>query len=826
MTPERWEQISEIYYAALKRKTGERNEFLEKMCADDEELRREVESLLASDSEAGSFIAESVIKDIAPLMEIEDKPLLDGKILGNYKIVSRIGVGGMGEVYLAKDVRLGRAVALKTLPVSFINNPNYVRRFEIEARAVATLNHPNVAAIYSLEEADGQPFFTMEYVEGKTLDNFIDAGLDLKVFLEWFIDISDALAHAHEKGIIHRDIKPGNIMITIYGTPKILDFGLAQIDKTKIEGEHPTLELTNPGKVLGTPSYMSPEQAEGKKINHGTDIFSFGVVMYETIAGIRPFNGDNYAAVVSQLLTKNPRPVSEIKPETPFLLERLIMRCLEKKCRNRLGSMREVRLILKETQAAMEADIPLDNLSKTFLQRPTLVSSENFSPLFVADEHPETHYAQSGDVNIAYQVVGKGDLDIVFVMGWISHLEYFWKEPHFARFLNRLASFSRLILFDKRGTGLSDRVPINQLPTLEQRMDDVRCVMDAINSKKAVLIGVSEGGPMCSLFAATYPEKTVALVMIGTYAKRIKDEDYPWGVSRKDQEKFFDLMQRDWGKPVGIEERAPSLANDEDFRDWWATYLRMGASPAAAVALTKMNAEIDVRNVLPTIRVPTLVIHRDGDLCLKVEEGRFVAEQIPACKYLEFGGVDHLPFVGNQDEILDEIEEFLTGVRHSEDFERVLATVMSVKFVEPETDSSDENNPEKLLNRSGIYFRRQIELFKGREILFDKNGLLAAFDGPARAIRCACAVVNAARQLDIQVKTGLHTGECDVIGDKYGGVAVNLAEEIAEEAAPNEVLVSRTVKDLVAGSGLDFQEYSVKSFDEVSGNWRLFIVQN
>ena len=446
------------------------------------------------------------------------------------------------------------------------------------------------------------------------------------------------------------------------------------------------------------------------------------------------------------------------------------------------------------------------------------------SPLLPAAV-PETHYVENGDVNIAYQVVGEGDLDIVFVMGWVSHLEYFWKHPLFAAFLNRLASFSRLILFDKRGTGLSDRVPLSELPTLEQRMEDVHAVMDAVDSERAVLIGVSEGGPMCSLFAATYPEKTTALVMIGTYAKRIKDEDYPWGVSLEDREAFFDMMRRDWGKPVGIEERAPSMAQDEEFRSWWAEYLRMGASPGAAVALTKMNAEIDVRNVLPSIRVPTLVIHRGGDLCLKVEEGRFVAAQIPACKYVELGGIDHLPFVGNQDEILDEIEEFLTGMRHSEEYDRVLATVMSVIIIDPERQALEITNWDEFMERSSIYVRRQIELFKGREVLFDENGLLAVFDGPARAIRCALAINDSAQRLNLRVKTGLHTGECEVRGTHYSGLAVGLAQKIAEEALLGEILASRTVKDLVAGSGLNFIENEIKSFPDFQGEWRLFTVK-
>src|SRR6201988_4015437 len=328
---------------------------------------------------------------------------------------------------------------------------------------------------------------------------------------------------------------------------------------------------------------------------------------------------------------------------------------------------------------------------------------------------PETMYARSGDVNIAYQVIGDAPLDLVFVMGWVSHMEYFWREPTFARFLLRLASFSRLILFDKRGTGLSDRVPINQLPTLEQRMDDVRAVMDAVGSERAALCGVSEGGPMCSLFSATYPEKTLALVMIGTYAKRIRDAEYPWGPTLEQREQFFDVMREQWGGPVGIDERAPSLANDPKFRDWWATYLRMGASPGAAVALTQMNAEIDVRNVLPSIRVPSLVIHRTDDQCLKVEEGRFVAERIPGAKFVELSGNDHLPFVGNQDAILDEMEEFLTGVRHTLEPDTVLATVLFTRIAGT-NNQLRLSNWEELLRRLRAHVAKEIEWFRGREV--------------------------------------------------------------------------------------------------------------
>jgi len=433
---------------------------------------------------------------------------------------------------------------------------------------------------------------------------------------------------------------------------------------------------------------------------------------------------------------------------------------------------------------------------------------------------PETQYARSGEVNIAYQVVGDAPLDLVFVMGWVSHMEYFWREPSFAKFLMRLASFSRLILFDKRGTGLSDRVPIHELPTLEQRMDDVRAVMEAVGSEKAALVGVSEGGPMCSLFAATYPEKTLALVMIGTYAKRICDDEYPWAPTTEQRQHFFEEMREQWGGPVGVEERAPSVANDPKFRDWWATYLRMGASPGAAVALTQMNAEIDVRRVLPTIRVPSLVIHRTGDLLLKIDEGRFVADCIPGSKFVELPGDDHLPFVGDQDAILDEVEEFLTGVRHSLEPDTVLATVLFTRIV----SAKDNRNWDNLLRRLRIQIGKEINWFRGREIDMVGDRPLAIFDGPARAIRCAMAIVEYASRLGVEMRAGLHTGECEIVDGKVQGMATQVGACVANEAQSGEVLVSRTVKDLVAGSGIAFEDRGVHSLPGV-GEWRLFEVQ-
>lgn len=405
---------------------------------------------------------------------------------------------------------------------------------------------------------------------------------------------------------------------------------------------------------------------------------------------------------------------------------------------------------------------------------------------------PPVHYARSGDVNIAYQIVGSGPVDLVFVMGWVSHLEYFWNEPSFARFLTRLASMSRLILFDKRGTGLSDAVPTNRLPTLEQRMDDVRAVMDAAGSERAVLMGVSEGGPLCSLFAATYPEKTEALVMVGSYARRLRDVDYPWGPTREERDAFCERLLQEWGGPVGIEERAPSLAADPAFRTWWASYLRMGASPGAAVALTRMNAEIDVRRVLPSIRVPTLVLHRTGDRCLLVDEGRYLASRIPGAKFVAPPGVDHLPFAGDQETLLNHVEQFLAHRREEPLPRCVLAIVLSV--------SCGADVREVV----GGVLARELARFRGRPLGEGTTALTAMFDGPARAVRCGAAVVADARALGIPCAAGVHIGECDPVAPE-GGV-VDTSARLASEAGPWEVRVSRTIVDLVPGSGLAFDE--------------------
>ncbi|MGH9766074.1 MAG: alpha/beta fold hydrolase, partial [Blastocatellia bacterium] len=527
-------------------------------------------------------------------------------------------------------------------------------------------------------------------------------------------------------------------------------------------------------------------------------------------------------------LDREPPRLSHMLAHIPAELERIVGRALRKDREERYQSVKDFHLDLKSLQQELELQAKLGDSRKREPQEQPLAEppapGKRAAIDRVPSDVPEVRYARSGDVNIAYQVVGDGPFDLVFVMGWISHLEYFWSEPSFARFLRRLAAFARVILFDKRGTGLSDRVPLDQLPTLEQRMDDVRAVMEAVGCERAVLCGVSEGGPMCSLFSATYPEKTMALVMIGSYARRLKGAGYPWGPTEADRELFFKEIRHHWGGPVGLEERAPSVANDPAFRDWWAAYLRRGASPGAALALTKMNTEIDIRHVLPTVRVPTLVIHRTGDPCLKVEEGRYLAENIPGAMFVELPGVDHLPFVGDQDAIIDAIEEFLTGMRHAEEVDRVLATVQVAKVIGPAANVADAQWRD-LLDRHLSFVKKEVELFKGRVFEIAEEGLLATFDGPARAIRAACAISDSARRLGIELQTGLHTGECDLMNDRLSGAAVEIASQVAAQSTVGEVLVSSTVKDLVAGAGIRFTERGARALEGGLGEWRLFAVE-
>lgn len=437
---------------------------------------------------------------------------------------------------------------------------------------------------------------------------------------------------------------------------------------------------------------------------------------------------------------------------------------------------------------------------------------------------PTTRYAKSDDVNIAYQVVGDGPFDLVYVPGFVSNIDLMWEEPGLAAFLERLASFARLILFDKRGTGLSDPVPLDALPGLEQRMDDVRAVMDRVGSEQAALLGHSEGGNMSALFAATYPERTRALVMVGCYAKRLRSDDYPWAPSYEERMEQIARTERSWGSWEAAHLLAPSKVDDRRFQRWIGRYWRQSASPRAAAALLRMNSMIDVRPILPSIQVPTLLLYREGDEDVRVEEGRYIASQIPGSKLVELPGRDHFMWIGESQELLDEIEEFLTGVRRGPDPDRVLATVLFTDVVgstEVATRLGDRAWRE-LLDRHHRLVREALERWRGREIDTAGDGFLATFDGPARAIRCAVAVIESVRGLDLEIRAGVHTGEVEMVGDDVRGIAVHIGARVASLARPGEVLVSRTVADLVVGSGIGLEDRGEHVLKGVAGTWRLY----
>jgi pimeloyl-ACP methyl ester carboxylesterase len=438
---------------------------------------------------------------------------------------------------------------------------------------------------------------------------------------------------------------------------------------------------------------------------------------------------------------------------------------------------------------------------------------------------PQTQYVKNGGVNIAYQVFGSGAIDLVFVSGWVSNLEFAWQEPSYARFFELLGSFARVIMFDKRGTGLSDSD--GRPPSLEQRMEDLCAVMDAVGCERAALLGNSEGGSMAMLFAATHPQRTSALVLAGAFAKRIWSPDYPWAPTPEQRQHFFDMIKNNWGGTVDVGDICPSRAGDPAFAAWYSANMRFGASPGAALMLAHTNTEIDVRAVLPTIRVPTLVLHRRGDRDAKLAEGEYIARQIPNAKLVVLEGSDHLIWSESPEVALDEIEEFLTGTRHAHEIDRTLATVLFTDIVDSTKHASElgDQRWRDLLARHHALARGEIARYRGREINTAGDGFFATFDGPARAIRCALAIESgSAATLGLKVRAGVHTGECIAEGDNLSGIAVHIGARVGALAGGDEVLVSSAVKDLVAGSGLSFADRGMHTLKGVPGDWHIFAV--
>jgi pimeloyl-ACP methyl ester carboxylesterase len=437
---------------------------------------------------------------------------------------------------------------------------------------------------------------------------------------------------------------------------------------------------------------------------------------------------------------------------------------------------------------------------------------------------PQTRYAKSGKISIAYQVFGSGPLDLVFVPGWITHLEFSWEQPEYARFLTGLGSFARVIMFDKRGTGLSDRDA--GLPSLEERMDDVRAVMDTVGIERAAVVGASEGGNMSMLFAATYPERVSALVLCGCFAKRIWSHDYPWAPRPEERQRWFDMLEQGWGGVTDLETLAPSRSNDAAFADWWATFLRMGASPSAALSLARSNTQIDVRHVLPAIRVPTLVLHCRNDRDVKFAEGEYIASRIPGARFVALAGQDHLVWAGDQEVLLDEIQQFLTGARGERDIDRVLTTILFTDIVGSTRRAVEvgDRNWHETLGQHHAIIRAELARFRGHEINTAGDAFVASFDGPARSIRCALAIRDAVRSLGIEIRAGIHTGECHVEGQTLSGIALHIGARVCALGNAGDVLVSRTVKDLVAGAGISFEERGAHVLKGVPDDWTIFSV--
>src|SRR5256885_283906 len=433
-------------------------------------------------------------------------------------------------------------------------------------------------------------------------------------------------------------------------------------------------------------------------------------------------------------------------------------------------------------------------------------------------------YARNGDVNMACQVVGAGPLDLILVLGWVSHLAYIWELPALAAFLKRLASFTRLILFDKRGSGMSDRV--HPMPTLEQRMDDVRAVLDAVGSKKTAVMGISEGGVMSCLFAATYPERTAGIIIDGSYPSWLRRPGYPWGMTEAQLERTLDRAKETWGRVVDMRGYAPTQVDNPEVARWWATFTQMSASPGDAVELLRMNTLIDIRDALPAIRVPTLIIHATGDKIAPIEAGRYFAEHIPNAKLLELDSIDHWPYFGDADIVLGEVQEFLTGVRTAPPPDTMLATVLCTNVAQAGAHAVwlGDKRWHQLVDSHHAVVRSALARYSGREIDAGQRGVTAVFDGTAPAIRCALAVGDGFLQLGLRIRVGVHAGECEIGDGRPRGVALHVASSVMEAAQPGEVLVSGTVKDLVVGSGLEFSDRGVRVFAGIPGQWSIYAV--
>lgn len=737
----------------------------------------------------------------------------------DFRLVRELGQGGMGRVYLARDELLERDVAIKFV-AERVPSDAALERFLLEARAVARLQHPNVVAMYRVGRVAQRPYLVCEYVAGSSLDR-IAKPLDWSEVVRIGVGISRGLAAAHRRGVLHRDVKPANVVMSENGEIKLLDFGLAKLadaaaspsggaaprrhratpgserttesierDDTIAVGDAPG--LTRTGALLGTPLFLAPELWAGEQPTLRSDVFSLGLVLYELAAGQLPRAGTRPESVQLPL-----PPISETGSAAPRELGEIIDRCTRRLPEERYRSAEEVRDALEKIGAhgavsGRAAGEPSELQSGVAMRATEEIVHRNEA--FIV---PETRYARNGTVSIAFQVVGTGPVDLVVVPGWLSHLDLQWHEPSYASFLRSLAAFTRLIVLDKRGTGLSDR--FSSAATMDERVSDVRAVMDAAGSDRAVLFGASEGGALAAVFAANYPDRTLGLVAYGAAARSITSAEVPGAMPREMWEFAYEQIRAGWGTPVFLEMEAPSKAADPEFARWWANFLKNSASPGAAIEMLRLNSAIDVHAVLPAVQCPTLVLHRAGDRMMPIALGRLMADAIPGARFVELQGDDHIWFVGDSAVIVDHIRAMVAQASRVASVSHELGTVLALS--ETTLEAAKRSGELGTLQRE---LERQVARFGGAPLQSVVTvSALALFVNTTHAVRCALELLARLEELGIPAGAGLQLGPCRVTQSGASGTAVNDAEALARGAQRGEVIISVVVRDVLPGTGVE-----------------------
>ncbi|MEP6707398.1 MAG: alpha/beta fold hydrolase [Pyrinomonadaceae bacterium] len=633
MTPEHWQRIKVLLESALERKPDERSAFLNQACAGDSSLRNEVESLIASHEQASRFIEEPAYGVMAGSLADDQTDSLAGQSFGPYQINARIGTGGMGEVYLAQDSRLGRKVALKMLPDFFTRDDERVRRFQQEARAASALNHPNIITIYEIGEIDSRHFIATEFIEGETLlRRMTNSPMKIVEVLDVATQVARALSAAHQAGIAHRDIKPGNIMLRPDGVVKVLDFGLAKLTEQKGDDlEAATLVHTKQGIVMGTAHYMSPEQARGQKMDARTDIFSLGVVIYEMVTGRVPFAGETMTDVLASILMLEPPSLSQSAPEVPDELQRIVHSALRKDKEKRYQTAGEMLNDLKSLKQRLEFDVESGRAA---------TPASRSSPGVPLEQ--EIRFCTTADgVRIAYATVGEGP-PLVKAANWLNHLEYDWQSPIWRHLVEEFARDHLLVRYDERGNGLSDWDVENF--SFESFVQDLATVVNSLGLDRFPILGISQGGPVAVAYAVRYPEKVSHLILYGSYARGWAKRGLSEDTERRQVQNA--LIKLGWGQdnPAFRQLWTTQYVPDGTPEQWkWFNDLhRISTSPDNAVRLEYELGQIDVVDLLSQVKVPTLVLHCRDEIQVPFEEGRLLAAKIPGARFVPLEGRNHL----------------------------------------------------------------------------------------------------------------------------------------------------------------------------------------